>query len=345
MKDNKHEQFIEQNSMNEKLKYKYIHIKDQLVELEGDVAHSVNSQLEMLAKNTNSGISEVEKLKDALNDEVELLDDAADMFARMHKSCARTADEIKTRIKEAKHYEKHKSRRFKLLAPTPTNAAIDYQENFDKHFAQGNKFYKLFWVFFMGCFGGVVVEEIFCLVTRGYLESRVGLIYGPFNLVYGFGALALNIFLYKYRNRSKIYAFLGGMIIGSIIEYYCSYFQELIFGSVSWDYSNLPFNLDGRICLLYSIFWGFLGVLWIKEVYPRMAKLILKIPNSFGKVLTWCLLMFMIFNSIMSGATVYRWYQRVQDTPAHTDFERWIDERYPDQRMEKIFANLEFVKK
>ncbi|MCI5774548.1 MAG: putative ABC transporter permease [Erysipelotrichaceae bacterium] len=342
---NEDEQFKEQTAMNEKLKYKYVHIKEELIELENDVTHSVTSQFEMLAKNTNTGISEVEKLKDALNDEIELLDDASKMFERMHRSCKNTADEIKTRISEAKHYERHKRGWFGWWKPSPTNAAIDYQENYADHFAQGNKFYKLFWVFFIGCFGGVVIEELFCLVTRGHFESRVGLIYGPFNLVYGLGAMALNIVLYKYRNRSKIYSFLGGMIVGSVIEYFCSYFQELIFGSVSWDYSHMPFNLHGRICLLYSIFWGFLGILWIKEVYPRMAKWILKIPNSFGKILTWVLLMFMLFNSIMSAAVVYRWYERVQAIKADNDFERWVDSNYPDERMEKIFANLEFVVK
>lgn len=39
-------------------------------------------------------------------------------------------------------------------------------------------FYKLFWVFFIGCFAGVVLETIYCLIQRGHYESRVGLIYG-----------------------------------------------------------------------------------------------------------------------------------------------------------------------
>ena len=68
------------------------------------------------------------------------------------------------------------------------------------------------------------------------------------------------------------------------IEYLCSFFQEMLFGSTSWDYSNIPFNLNGRICLLYSVFWGILGILWIKEIYPRMAVWILKIPNKVGKI-------------------------------------------------------------
>ena len=90
------------------------------------------------------------------------------------------------------------------------------------------------------------------------------------------------------------------MIVGSVVEYICSWGQELVFGSRSWDYSQMPFNLNGRICLMYSILWGVLGILWIKNIYPRMAKWILKIPNRAGKIITWVLVIFMVFNSVMT---------------------------------------------
>jgi|GEM_PF-4663813 len=66
----------------------------------------------------------------------------------------------------------------------------------EKSFASGLNFYKLFWIFFVGCFLGVVIETLYCLVTRHHFESRQGLIYGPFNLVYGLGALAMTLGLY-----------------------------------------------------------------------------------------------------------------------------------------------------
>ena len=132
-------------------------------------------------------------------------------------------------------------------------------------------------------------------------------------------------------------------MIGSVIEYLCSWVQETVFGSTSWDYSAMPFNLNGRICLLYSLFWGVLGILWIKEFYPRAAKWILKIPNKIGKPLTWVLLVFMIFNCFMTAATVLRWTERRAGEPADSAFELWMDDHYPDTRMQKIFANLEFV--
>ena len=57
------------------------------------------------------------------------------------------------------------------------------------HFAHGLNFYKLFWVFFLCCFLGVVIETIFCWIASGRLSQRTGLVWGPFNLIYGIGAV------------------------------------------------------------------------------------------------------------------------------------------------------------
>ncbi len=249
-------------------------------------------------------------------------------------------DELETRLKEIERVNK---RRFHLLPPAPTNGQIDFEEKRARHFAQGKSFYKLFWVFFIGCFLGVIIERLWCFVRFGVFEPRVGLIYGPFNLVYGVGAWALTMALYQFRNRSKLFSFIGGALVGSVVEYTCSWFQETVFGSVSWDYSNQPFNLNGRICLLYSIYWGLLGILWIKEIYPRMARLILRIPDRIGKPLTFVLAVFMVFNSVMTGLTALRWVNRRQGEPPRNAIEAYFDEHYPDERMQRIFSNLEFT--
>lgn len=249
-------------------------------------------------------------------------------------------DEAETRLNEIENVNKAKRR---LVRPAPTNAQIDAQERRLHHFAQGKSFYKLFWVFFIGCFVGVVVEQLWCLVRTGTFEPRVGLIYGPFNPVYGIGAVALTLALYPFRNHSKLLSLLGGLLIGSAVEYACSFLQETILGSVSWDYSSRPFNLNGRICLQYSLYWGLLGVLWIKELYPRLARWILKIPNRVGRPLTLALCAFMVFNCVMSGLSVLRWVERREGQSAGNRVEVFFDERYPDERMEKIFTNLVFT--
>lgn len=236
--------------------------------------------------------------------------------------------------------KQRKKRRF--IATAPANASIDYDENRSQHFAKGLNLYKILLICFVGSFAGVVVEMLWCLITNGYIESRQGMVYGPFNLLYGVGAVALTACLYKFRNRSAWISFFGGMAVGSVVEYLCSLGQEIIFGSRSWDYSHLPFNINGRICLLYSVFWGLLGVLWIKNIYPRMAKLILKIPNNVGKIATWVLVVFFAFNAFMSCVSTFRWSQRVEGIAPTSSFGEFIDRRFPNERMEKIYANMEF---
>ena len=248
-------------------------------------------------------------------------------------------DELRARYKDLR---KSKVRKWYLPNP-PANAEIDLKEQTTHHFAQGNNLYKLLLVCFVGSFAGVVSELIWCLIKNGYLESRSGLVYGPFNLLYGAGAVVLTMALYKYRNRGKWLSFLGGFLVGSVLEYLCSWGQELILGTRSWDYTGVPFNLNGRICLLYSLFWGVLGVVWIKDLYPRMSKWILKVPNNLGKALTVAFTVFFAVNIAVTCVSVYRWTDRVAGNEADSPFWEFVDERFPDERMEKIFANMVFV--
>ena len=126
------------------------------------------------------------------------------------------------------------------------------------------------------------------------LSALLSLLMRPLFGLSGAGAAALSVVLYKFRNRGSWLSMLGGMVVGSAVEYAFSWVQELLWGSRSWDYSHLPFNINGRICLLYSFFWGLLGIFWIKKLYPICSKWILKIPNRVGKILTWIILAFFI---------------------------------------------------
>ncbi len=324
--------------MNKKLETKYQSLKRDLKELEKDTSETINSQLSELAKKEK--LSEMPSLKETLKQEQDYLIEASLLFYDVANKCNENADTIKTQLKEFEKYEKQVDKN-KMLKNKP-NALVDYKENKSEHFAKGNTFYKLFWVFFIGSFAGVIIESIYCIIQYGHYESRAGLLYGPFNLVYGIGALVLSGFLYKYRNRSKFYSFIGGFIVGSVVEYLCSFFQELLFNSTSWNYSNIPFNINGRICLIYSIFWGILGIFWIKDIYPKLSELILKIPNKIGKKLTIILLIFMIINTLITGVVVNRWKNRTEGIVSSNVIDDTIDKLYPNERMQKIFANLSF---
>ena len=117
---------------------------------------------------------------------------------------------------------------------------------------------KIFWIFLIGSVFGFIAEMLYATVYTRTLVIRQGLIYGPFVQVYGMGAVAYYFLITKYKNPKD--AFFAGAIMGGVLEYLCSFFQEIFFGTISWDYSNFFFNLNGRICLLYCVYWGIIAV-------------------------------------------------------------------------------------
>lgn len=310
----------------------------KLEQMEEETGRKLSRYYVSLAERPGPDEEKRGQLYEEVEQEIQQLKLTTSQLSKSHLKMAASADELETRLREVQASRKKR----RLISAPPANSVIDLEEQRARHFAQGVNFYKIFLVCFIGSFVGVLLEMLWCLISNGYIESRAGLVYGPFNLLYGIGAVALTLTLYKYRNRSFWISFAGGMIVGSIVEYICSWGQELVFGSRSWDYSQMPFNLNGRICLVYSIFWGVLGVLWIKNIYPRMAKWILKIPNRSGKIITWALVVFMVINSVVTMAAMTRWTQRINDREAANGFEDLMDKRFPDERMEKIFANMEF---
>ena len=280
-----------------------------------------------------------EDCSDEAKDKAESFKRATSNITKALAQAYAISDELSARDKDITRHKKHK--KWRVL--TSANAAIDASELRSNHFAKGINLYKILLVCIIGSFVGVVVELIWCMFRHGYIESRSGLVYGPFNLLYGAGAVVLTVCLYRFRNRGAWLSFLGGMIVGSVVEYVCSFAQELLLGTRSWDYSNMPLNLNGRICLLYSVFWGFLGVLWIKRIYPEMARNILRMPEKWGKIVTWAMTIFMVFNASVTLVAVMRWSDRVRGEEATTSFEKMLDERFPNERLEKIFANMKFI--
>ena len=206
-------------------------------------------------------------------------------------------------------------------------------------FARGCCFYKLAGLFFIGSFLGDLVETIFCYVRSGVLMSRSSVVYGPFSIVWGFGCALLTAFLYKYREKSDRYIFVYGTVLGGAYEYICSALSELVFGTVFWDYSEIPFNLGGRVNLLYCFFWGIAALIWIKGLYPPFSRWIEKIPKVTGYILTWILVLFMSINMLVSAAALIRYSERNGGPPAASGWEHVIDTHFDDQMMQDQFPN------
>lgn len=213
----------------------------------------------------------------------------------------------------------------------------------EERFARGCGFFKLASLFILGAFLGDIVETVFCLATTGRLMSRSSLVFGPFSIVWGLACALLTWILYRYRDKSDRYIFVFGTILGGAYEYVCSVFTEMVFGTVFWDYSEIPFNLGGRINLLYCFFWGIAAVVWMKGVYPFLSRQIEKLPARAGGAVCSVLLVLLAADMLISALALARYSERQTGSPEQTAVGQILDEYFPDEFIEKRYENLKLT--
>ena len=203
------------------------------------------------------------------------------------------------------------------------------------------KIVKLFWVFVIGSIIGYLLEMIVGLVQNGHFVSKQGLIYGPFSQVYGIGLCIY--YLVIPNNKKNIEIFLISMFLGGIVEYVFSYLQETFFGTISWDYSNLLFNINGRTSLLHCIYWGIGGILFSKYIRPQIEKLDLFYPKMWFKVLTIFLAIFLLFDIIISSLACKRQEERKEGIEPKNNIEIFLDKTYTNEVLNEIYSNAKEI--
>ncbi len=197
-----------------------------------------------------------------------------------------------------------------------------------------------FWTFVLGSVLGVVMETIWCLIKNKKFESRKGLIYGPFNPLYGVAAVFLSYFINSLDSPSVGRVFLIGVVVSSFVEYVCSYYQERLLGTVSWDYKNFKFNLNGRINLVYSLAWGVLTLFWCDTFMPLVEE---GIPFFMENVnLTIIFAILLALDCLISLCASIRHKQRREKIYPRTRLEKHFDYLYTDELMDLIYPNSVF---
>lgn len=222
-------------------------------------------------------------------------------------------------------------------------AADGFGKPEDRVFAKGICVEKLIWIFLISALVGDIIETIFVRVTADVWMSRSSVLYGPFSIVWGLGGAFATALLYPLKDKNDRFVFLGGMLLGGVYEYTCSVFTELVFGTVFWDYSHLPFNINGRVNLLYCFFWGIAAIFWVKVLYPAASRIIEKIPPVAGKVITVLAVVAMTANMIISGCAIGRYVGRSEGAAPDNTIERIIDETYVDSFIERVYPNMKIT--
>lgn len=207
-------------------------------------------------------------------------------------------------------------------------------------FAQGICVNKLIWVFFISALMGDIIETLYVRAVGGVWMKRSSVLYGPFSIVWGVGAVLLTVLLHRLADKEDRYIFLGGFFLGGTYEYLCSVFTEIFLGTTFWDYSDMPFNIGGRTNLLFCIFWGILALVWVKLCYPYISRWIEMLPAVLGMVVTWAAVFLMVCDMAISGLAMIRYVERRNEAPASNVIEVFLDDMYPDSMIENAWPNM-----
>ena len=184
--------------------------------------------------------------------------------------------------------------------------------------------------------------------------------------IYGIGGVLILVFS-SYFKKSNFKLFIVGFLIGSIIEYLFSFLIEAILHTQWWSYENYILNINGRICLLYSFFWGILTIFLVKKVNPLidkiMRKIKQKIPTNILKMIILCIIIFLALDCIATcfaqqffiirmvkennipvekQEEILESYERIYGNPT---LYNWIMTFWGNEKMIKTFPNMKIEDK
>lgn len=158
------------------------------------------------------------------------------------------------------------------------------------------EFFMIYFVYFVFySFIGFILETLYSLVTRGIFIWKKCFLFNLLCPVYGFGAIAILLSTKSIREY-KIATMIVGGIAATIVEYIVHYIYQEWLGVMIWDYSDVLYNINGRICLTFTFFWCILSGILVYFIHPILEKNMTSIPKSL--VLT--MLFFIGIDAILS---------------------------------------------
>jgi len=207
-------------------------------------------------------------------------------------------------------------------------------KNFDKL-----TFFHIFYIFLIGSIVGWFVEGIWSLGKRHMFYNHSAFVLGHIDLVYGMASVILTLVLGKLKKCNNVIIFLVSFVVGSVLEYAASFGMEKMFGFIAWNYSSKFMNLNGRICLVYSLFWGILGIIWVRLIMPNFVKLINKIDYQQGKKFMYIALAFLAFDGTLTLVAIDRAKDYEKGIAPQNKVEECLDKYFGVDYLNNMYNN------
>lgn len=217
-------------------------------------------------------------------------------------------------------------------------ARLEMRDDFLDDIAPGPYQYVI--IFLIASVLGLVIETAYTLVMFGVLESRVGLVWGPFSPLYGLGAVLLTLVLWPLRKAPAIRVFLISAALGGVLEQTAGWSMETFAHLQSWTYLGLPDHITQWVAWRFLAMWGFLGLAWCRAIMPELMFRIGEPTSRRQAVLVGLLAAFIAVDVVMTIACFWRAGQRVEGIPPQGPFEVYVDTHFDDAFMDRTFENM-----
>ena len=160
-------------------------------------------------------------------------------------------------------------------------------------------YYRAFLFYIAFAMIGWFVETFYIGITQHRLAFRGLIAYGlPIIPVYGFGGLALIYMLSPFK-KSPVLLYTLSVLLMSVMEYVAGILTVDVLHIRSWNYSNMPYNLNGHIALQISLGWGVLAMIIVYVVHPPLERFIYKINPVRAAFLSWTFFIFVIMSLVL----------------------------------------------
>ena len=210
-----------------------------------------------------------------------------------------------------------------------------------------DKVYLYFLLFLIYSFIGWIMEICVTFYKSKKIINR-GFLIGPYCPIYGYASIIMILYLNHYKD-NPLTVFLLAVVICTFIEYIISYIMEKLFNARWWDYSNRKFNINGRVCLENSIWFGLLGTLLIYVVNPFLYNLISKMSDNVLLIVGSFLLIIFVIDLIISLNVTFKIKSNITKLIKKDSTEEFnhkikelIDSRLLNRRLFKAFPKLKF---
>lgn len=200
-------------------------------------------------------------------------------------------------------------------------------------------FFEYFLIFFIYSVIGWIVESTFVSLHEKKFVDR-GFLIGPYCPIYGYGSLAMILYLEQYKS-NIVTVFLLCVVICAILEYFTSYIMEILFKTRWWDYSNKKFNLNGRVCGENAILFGIGGILVLYFIQPFINKILSNISDQILLIISIITFIIFLTDTIVSLNIV----KRFKKTITSIDLKKDSTQEFSKMVRETISSNHHIFQK